>query len=217
MSETAIDDEYLDCDDGCISSWDDSSAHRSDSKNQSYKVQSTSGRQKQEIDSLKNLFKFTAKSSKDRKTRKLIEAAWKSIQKFDATYEKVSRMQCERVLFPGSHGEGVGEDEADEDQEVLDIAEDADSEVEIDFSTSSPTEDSKAFDDDDHSSSSGSDCGDDEEIDPAMLKQHKKFLLLVAQRTDEFLRAHAGLTPSPPSAQHHTPHLPPSQQAHLPP
>jgi hypothetical protein len=195
MSE--MDDDYLDYEDDCISSWDDSPARPSDSRNQSYHVQAAGGPQE---DTLKHLFKLT-KSSKDRKTLKLIESAWESIKKFDATYEKVSRLQFERVLFPGSHAGDMGEDEVDEDEEILEIAGDADSEVDMDLSTTSPTEDSKAFDDDDEPSSSGSDYGEGDEIDPAkQLKQHKKFLLLVAQRTNEFIRAHAGPAPHPAPA-----------------
>ena len=187
--------DFFDGDDS-ISSWEEVSAastRQEDSKPIPSEEQMQGYTQ---IDSLRTYIQHTMRSAKDRKTLKLIEAALESIRKFDATYEKVASLRCERVQFAVT-------DEAESDQQEVDD-ENADCEPEPEILTIDQTLESEDLPDTESETyedpSSGSDCAEDEEIDPARLKQHRRFLQLVVQHTNEFLRSGAGLRPSPPSS-----------------
>ena len=83
--------------DESLSSWgDDISAATTlrEDATRSFETNNSSVQSCTQIDGLRDYIKHTMKAAKDRKTLKLIEAALQSIQKFDETYEKVSRLRC---------------------------------------------------------------------------------------------------------------------------
>ncbi len=135
------------------------------------------------------LTRFSRRHSKGGRTLQLIEAAWESIKKFDATYQKVSSLQNSRfqVPLPGS----MEQEEDDENEEFEEV--DTSQKLSIPLIETEHVEDGQDFgeEEDETSSSSGSsEYEDQDEVDASTIKQHKRYLQLVVQRTNEFLRAH---------------------------
>jgi hypothetical protein len=200
-------DDFLDANDS-ISSWEDDSAATTRQEDTMPNPSEAQLEGYNQIDSLRNYIKLTMKSARDKKTLKLIEAALESIKKFDATYEKVASLRSERVQFASADSTEPDPQEEDEDEVAAEVAEcEPPAEVlTLDAIESAESEEQVDSESEDYEDpSSGSDYADDVEIDPARLKQHRRFLQLVVQHTNEFLRSGAGPFPFPPTLYSFTP------------